>query len=127
MVWLRRRIGLLLFLHNVMQIFVAADRRYRPLYNRAVGTQIATQLQLAGYRPGSGIPVVLLSVGGGGSVDGRGRNRPPVEPATHVGPRSYISPSTLLPDGRSHLDRTTDTVLAIVRADRGATAVDPPV
>jgi hypothetical protein len=30
--WLRRHAGLLLFLHNVMQIFVAADRRYRPLY-----------------------------------------------------------------------------------------------
>ncbi|MEJ8672219.1 hypothetical protein WKI71_39405 [Streptomyces sp. MS1.AVA.1] len=29
--WLRRRVGLLLFLHNVMQIFVAADHRYRPL------------------------------------------------------------------------------------------------
>lgn len=40
--WLRRRIGLLLFLHNVMQTFVAADHRYRPLYNRAVGSQIAT-------------------------------------------------------------------------------------
>jgi len=195
--WLRRRIGLLLFLHNVMQIFVAADRRYRPLYNRAVGTQIATQLQLAGYRPGSGIPVVLLSYSGGaqvatGAVDrlraqlgaplvlilfgafhngandltnaahvhlltsaydrvervgtwlfpqrwpvlrGSAWNRAVragkitvhrLEPATHVGPRSYISPSTFLPDGRSHLDRTTDTVLAIVRADRGATAVDPP-
>ncbi|MFF4033847.1 hypothetical protein ACFYZ2_29530 [Streptomyces sviceus] len=28
--WLRRRVGLLLFLHNVMQTFVAADHRYRP-------------------------------------------------------------------------------------------------
>ena len=66
--WLRRRIGLLLFLHNVMQIFVAADRRYRPLYNRAVGAQIADQLRLAGYRPDSGIPVVLLSYSGGAQV-----------------------------------------------------------
>jgi hypothetical protein len=33
--WLRHHIGLLLFLHNVMQIFVAADHRYRPLYNGA--------------------------------------------------------------------------------------------
>ncbi|MET7695036.1 hypothetical protein ABZT06_45270 [Streptomyces sp. NPDC005483] len=66
--WLRRRIGLLLFLHNVMQVFVAADHRYRPLYNRAVGSQIGTQLQLAGYRPGSGGPVVLLSYSGGAQV-----------------------------------------------------------
>ncbi|WP_399894362.1 hypothetical protein ACGH7X_37180 [Streptomyces sp. BBFR51] len=196
--WLRRRVGLLLFLHNVMQIFVAADRRYRPLYNRAVGSQIATQLRLAGYRPGSGIPVVLLSYSGGaqvatGAVDElRTRLGAPLvlimfgafhngandltrvehvheltsasdrvervgtwmfprrwrllrrsawnraaragkitvhrlDPATHVGPRSYISPSASLPDGRSHLDRTTDTVIAIIRDRRGATvaAQDP--
>ena len=66
--WVRRHIGLLLFLHNVMQIFVAADRRYRPLYNRAVGSQIATELRTAGYRPDSGMPVVLLSYSGGAQV-----------------------------------------------------------
>jgi hypothetical protein len=185
--WLRHHAGLLLFLHNVMQIFVAADRRYRPLYNRAVGTQIGTQLRLAGYRPGCGIPVVLLSYSGGaqvaiGAVDGlRADLRSPIllitlggfhngagdltqachlyqltsaydriervgtwlfperwrlfrrsgwnrarragkvtvhrlDPATHVGPRSYISPEARLPDGRSHLDRTADTVIGLVRA-----------
>ncbi|MFJ4834349.1 hypothetical protein ACIP79_31220 [Streptomyces sp. NPDC088747] len=185
--WLRRRIALLLFLHNVMQIFVAADHRYRPLYNRAVGSQISTQLQLAGYQPGSGIPVVLLSYSGGaqvagGAVDelhaqlpaplllitlggfhngandltraehlhrltsagdriervgtwlfpqrwplfrGSAWNRAEragkvtvhrLDPATHVGPRSYISTTARLPDGRSHLDRTADTVVAIIRA-----------
>ncbi|MGW1888464.1 hypothetical protein [Streptomyces sp. NPDC001970] len=192
-VWLRRRVGLLLFLHNVMQIFVAADHRYRPLYNRAVGSQIATQLRLAGYRPDSGIPVVLLSYSGGaqvatGAVDalhaqlrsplllitlggfhngandlthaehlhqltsaydrvervgtwmfpqrwrlfrGSGWNRARragkitvhrLDPATHLGPRSYISPKALLPDGRSHLDRTTDTVIELIRARHSATA-----
>ncbi|MGV9650538.1 hypothetical protein [Streptomyces sp. NPDC003554] len=192
-VWLRRRVGLLLFLHNVMQIFVAADSRYRPLYNRAVGSQIVTQLRLAGYRPDSGIPVVLLSYSGGaqvatGAVDElRGLLRSPLllitlggfhngsndigraehlhrltskydriervgtwifpqrwrlfrtsawnrarragkitehrlEPATHVGPRSYINPTTLLPDGRSHLDRTADTVIALIRAHHSTAA-----
>lgn len=197
--WLRRRIGLLLFLHNVMQIFVAADRRYRPLYNRAVGSQIATQLELAGYRPDSGTPVVLLSYSGGaqvatGAVDElHTRLRCPVlvitlggfhngandlthaeqvhqltsahdriervgawlfpqrwrllrrsgwnrarragritvhrlDPATHLGPRSYISPEEHLPDGRSHLERTTDTVIALIRARYGAPSVtDGPV
>ncbi|MER5428415.1 hypothetical protein [Streptomyces sp. NPDC002588] len=191
--WLRRHIGLLLFLHNVVQTFVAADHRYRPLYNRAVGSQIATQLRLAGYRPDSGIPVVLLSYSGGaqvatGAVDElytrlhcplllitlggfhngandlahaehlhrltsasdrieqvgswifpqrwrlcrhSGWNRADragkitvhrLDPATHVGPRSYISPTAQLPDGRSHLDRTTDTVIGIIRAHIGATA-----
>ncbi|MEU0645024.1 hypothetical protein [Streptomyces umbrinus] len=184
--WLRRRIGLLLFLHNVMQIFVAADQRYRPLYNRAVGSQISTQLRLAGYRPDSGIPVVLLSYSGGAQVAGgavdelhtqlrsplllitlggfhNGANdltsaehlhrltsasdriervgtwifpqRWPLfrgsawnranragkitvhrlDPATHVGPSSYVSPTAQLPDGRSHLDRTADTVIALIR------------
>ncbi|MEV0800734.1 hypothetical protein AB0I34_23800 [Kribbella sp. NPDC050281] len=184
--WLRRRAGLLLFLHNVMQTFVAADRRYRPLYNRAVGQQIVVQLRLAGYRAGSNIPVVLLSYSGGaqvstGAVDEvhrqlgapvlvimlggfhnganelslvehvyqltsskdriervgtwifpqrwrllrrSGWNRAvragkvtvrTLDPATHVGPRSYISPTATLPDGRSHLDRTTDTVIDLIR------------
>jgi hypothetical protein len=191
--WLRRRIGLLLFLHNVMQIFVAADRRYRPLYNRAVGVQIAHQLRLAGYQLDSGIPVVLLSYSGGAQVatgaveelhtelraplllitvggfhngandltraqhlhrltSGSDRieragiwmfpqrwrlfrrsgwNRADragkitvhrLDPATHVGRRSYISPQALLPDGRSHLDRTADIVIALIRAQRGAMA-----
>ncbi|MEV8376048.1 hypothetical protein AB0P21_25135 [Kribbella sp. NPDC056861] len=191
--WLRRRAGLLLFLHNVMQTFVAADRRYRPLYNRAVGNQIVVQLRLAGYQADSRIPVVLLSYSGGaqvatGAVEelhrqlrapvlvlmlggfhngandlthaehvyqltsasdriervGRwifpqrwrllwrsGWNRAvragkvsahPLDPSTHVGPRSYISPTALLLDGRSHLDRTTETVIEIVREYRVVTA-----
>ncbi|MFI0447504.1 hypothetical protein [Actinomadura sp. 6N118] len=188
--WLRHHIGLLLFLHNVMQIFVAADHRYRPLYNRAVGAQIADQLRHAGYRPDSGIPVVLLSYSGGAQVatgaveELHTRLRAPLllitiggfhngandlsraehlhqltsagdriervgtwifpqrwrlfhrsgwnrahragkitvhrlDPATHLGRRSYISPKAWLPDGRSHLDHTTDTVIALIRAQRG--------
>ena len=196
--WLRRRAGLLLFLHNVMQIFVAADPRYRPLYNRAVGSQIAAQLRLAGYCPGSGTLVVLLSYSGAaqvatGAVDQlhaelgapllvitlgsfhNGDNdlthaehvyqltsgedwiervgtwvfpqrwrlyRPSawnrarragkltvleLDPATHVGPRSYISPTAMLPDGRSHLDRTTETVIALIRARYGTGVADAPM
>ncbi len=186
--WLRRHAGITLFLHNVMQTFVAADRRYRPLYNRAVGAQIADQLRLAGYEPASGIPVVLLSYSGGaqvatGAVEelfaqlraplwlitlggfhngandlshtlrlhrltsakdwierlgiglfphrwrlwrGSAWNRAldagkitvhALDPATHFGPQSYISPTAQLPDGRSHLERTTETVIEIIRGD----------
>ncbi|MFF3438432.1 hypothetical protein [Streptosporangium sp. NPDC002721] len=195
-VWdrLRHRAGLPLFLHNVMQIFVAADRRYRPLYNRAVGAQIAAQLRLAGYREGSGTPVVLLSYSGGAQVatgaveELRAHLRAPLllitvggfhngandltharhlhqltsgldwiertgtwifpqrwrlfrrsgwnrarragkitvhrlDPATHVGPCSYISPEARLPDGRTHLDRTAGTVIALIRAYGGTPAV----
>lgn len=186
--WLRRHVGIALFAHNVMQTFVAADQRYRPLYNRAVSTQIADQLVLAGYGPASGVPVVLLGYSGGAQVAtgaagelftrlraplwvitlggfhnganelrhaihlhrltstndwieqvGMGlfprrwrlwRSSPwnralsarkvtvhRLDPATHVGPQSYISPTARLPDGRSHLDRTTETVIDIIRRD----------
>jgi len=197
--WLRHHIGLLLFLHNVMQIFIASDHRYRPLYNRAVGSQIATQLRLAGYRRNSSTPVVLLSYSGGaqvatGAVDElwsqlrsplwlitlggfhngandithaqhldrltsagdwiervgtwifprrwrllhrSGWNRAEregkitvhrLDPATHIGTRSYISPDTRLPDGRSYLDRTADTVIALIRARHSASvATDDPL
>ncbi|MFI9842074.1 hypothetical protein ACIHFD_33920 [Nonomuraea sp. NPDC051941] len=191
--WLRHRIGLLLFLHNVMQIFVAADHRYRPLYNRAVGTQIVNQLRRAGYQPDSGIPVVLLSYSGGAQVatgaveELHTRLRAPLllitiggfhngandlthadhlhqltsasdwiervsawifpqrwrlfrrsgwnragragkitvhglDPATHMGRRSYISPEARLPDGRSFLDCTVGTVIELIRARCGAPA-----
>ncbi|MFD2026420.1 hypothetical protein [Promicromonospora aerolata] len=185
--WLRHHAGIVLFLHNVMQIFVAADHRYRPLYNRAVGAQ----LRLAGYAADSGIPVVLLSYSGGaqvatGAVDElftelraplwlitlggfhngandlahalhlhrltssndwiervstrlfpeRWRlfrrsawNRAvragkvtvhALDPADHIGPGSYISPTAQLADGRSHLERTTETVIQLIRRDCAA-------
>ncbi|WP_225873220.1 hypothetical protein [Cellulosimicrobium composti] len=66
--WFRRRAGIVLFLHNVVQTFVAADRRYRPLYNDAVGAHVADQLRLAGYRAGTGTLVVLLCYSGGAQV-----------------------------------------------------------
>ncbi|MFC8420390.1 hypothetical protein ACFUN7_05770 [Streptomyces sp. NPDC057236] len=43
-----------------------------------------------------------------------------LDPAPHLGRRSYISPDAYRPDGRSHLDHTTDTVLALIRATRPA-------
>lgn len=193
-VWLRRRIGIVLFLHNVVQVFVAADRRYRPLYNQAVGVQIADQLRQAGYARDSGVPVVLLSYSGGAQVatgaaaELRAQLRAPLiliniggfhsganslagvysvheltsrfdriarvgrwvfpprwrvagfsgwnrairngdvhvhglEPATHVGPLSYISATTTLPDGRTPLERTTQLVVSIIRSDVAALRV----
>lgn len=188
--WLRRRIGIVLFLHNVMQTFVAADRRYRPLYNDAVGEQIVDLLRLAGHPGSGGPPIVLLSYSGGaqvatgavGFIHERLGIRPlliniggfhngandlrhaahvheltsrqdwiqrlgarlflqrwplfstsswngavaagrvtvhMLEPATHVGPSSYISPIAYLPDGRNHLERTTDTVRTLIEAHCG--------
>ena len=192
--WLRRHVGITLLLHNVMQTFVAADRRYRPLYNRAVGTQIADQLRLAGYEPCNGTPVVLLCYSGGAQVatgavkelftqlraplmlitlggfhngandlthalhlyrltstddwieragiglfaqrwrlwrrsawnkalDAGKITGHSLDAATHVGPQSYISQTARLADGRSHLDRTTETVIEIIRRDCTAKAL----
>ena len=186
--WLQRHVGIMLHLHNAMQTFVAADRRYRPLYNQAVGAQIADQLRLAGYAPESGMPVFLLSYSGGAQVatgaieELFAQLRAPLfvitlggfhngandlkhavhlyrltsandwiervgialfpqrwrlcrfsawnramavgkitvhslDPAAHVGPKGYISPTARLADGHSYLDRTTETVIEIIRRD----------
>ncbi|MFI0504529.1 hypothetical protein ACH3WN_17090 [Streptomyces albogriseolus] len=45
-----------------------------------------------------------------------------LDPATHLGRRSSI-PHSRRPDGRSHLEHTTDSVLALVRT---VTAADAP-
>jgi len=193
--WLRHHAGLVLFVYNVVQILVAADARYRPLYNRAVGGQIADQLRRAGYPRGGRTPVALLGYSGGAQVATgavrelsaqlgaplvvillggfhNGANdlagaralhvftsrHDPIErigrwifparwpwarrsawnrarragtvhvhrldPAHHVGPLSYISPTALLPDGRSHLDRTAAEIVRVIRASTTPTA-DP--
>jgi hypothetical protein len=186
--WLKRHVGITLFLHNVMQTFVASDRRYRPLYNRAVSAQIGDQLRLAGYEPNSGVPVVLLCYSGAAQVASGAINelssdlcaplwlimlggfhngandlscachvyrltspndwiekvgaalfpqrwrlfrRSPwnkaldagkitvhsLDPATHVGPKSYISRTARLADGRTYLDRTAETMVGMIRRD----------
>ncbi len=71
---------------------------------------------------------IFLSAGGCAVVaDGTDRRAGKItvhrlDPATHLGPRSYISPTPQPPDGRSYLDRTTDTVIALIRARHSATA-----
>ena len=196
--WLRRHAAITLFVYNVLQTFVAADRRYRPLYDRAVGHQIAAQLRGAGYRPDSGVPIVLLGYSGGAQVaigavhelhaeltapltvitlggfhDGSGDltavrrlhrltsrsdriervgtwifplrwpllrgsawNRARragkitvhrLDPAHHVGPHSYISPQAHLPDGRSYLQRTAETIVDIIRGDADIASGDDRV
>ncbi|MFE6617681.1 hypothetical protein [Streptomyces sp. NPDC057740] len=49
-----------------------------------------------------------------------------LDPATHLGPHSYISPEERLPDGRSHLDRTTATVITLIRARQDEAATTAP-
>lgn len=40
-----------------------------------------------------------------------------LDPATHIGPLSYISPTAKLDDGSSYLDRTTETAVGIIREE----------
>ena len=40
-----------------------------------------------------------------------------LDPVTHIGPLSYISPTARFDDGQSYLDRTTDTVIGIIRQE----------
>ncbi|MDQ1022825.1 hypothetical protein QF035_000407 [Streptomyces umbrinus] len=55
-------------------------------------------------------------------------HRASARPGHSPRPTSYISPDVLLPDGRSYLDRTTDTVIEIVRARHSApAATDGPL
>lgn len=63
-----RRFRVLVFLHNVAQTLVACDRRYQPAYHRAVAGTVLEHLRRSGYRPGSGIPIVLLGYSGGAAV-----------------------------------------------------------
>ena len=187
--WLRHHAALALFVYNVVQILVAADTRYRPLYNRGVGGQIADAAPPRGLRDrgagsrscssataaarrsrparsassrrSSARPVTVVLLGGfhNGANDLRDAvavhqftsDHDPIErigrwifpprwpvarrsawnrarragkvhvhrldPAHHVGPSSYISPTAFLPDGRSYLERTTDEIVRVVRAD----------
>ena len=64
----RTYVALALFVYNVVQILVAADKRYRPLYDRGVGAELTGQLRRAGYPPGSGTPVVLVGYSGGAQL-----------------------------------------------------------
>jgi hypothetical protein len=55
-------------LRNMFQVAVSADRRYGPIYNLGVASEIVKALQQRGYRVGSGKPVTLVGFSGGGQV-----------------------------------------------------------
>lgn len=58
----------LIGMRNVLQVMVAADQRYGPVF--AFGIARATLLSLLrhGYRPGSAVPIFLVGLSGGGAV-----------------------------------------------------------
>ncbi len=57
-----------IFIRNLLQVAVSADRRYGPLYNYGVAREIVRSLLRSGYPIGSGRPVWLMCISGGGQV-----------------------------------------------------------
>ncbi len=55
-------------LRNLFQVAVSADRRYGPIYNLGVASEIIRALESRGYRVGSGKPVTLIGFSGGGQI-----------------------------------------------------------
>lgn len=57
-----------IFIRNLLQVAVSADRRYGPLFNYGVARETVRSLLRAGYPVGSGKPVWLTCISGGGQV-----------------------------------------------------------
>ena len=53
---------------NLLQVLVAADGRYAPIYGRGEARMIVAALLARGYRPASGTPVVIVGYSGGVQV-----------------------------------------------------------
>lgn len=54
--------------YNMLQVWVSADRRYGPMFSLGVARHVWHQLRQAGYRHGSGDPVVLFGWSGGAQI-----------------------------------------------------------
>jgi hypothetical protein len=61
-------LGELVNLRNVIQVLVAADPRYGPIYSWGVAEVIARSLTAHGYQYGSGTPVTLIGYSGGAQI-----------------------------------------------------------
>ena len=53
---------------NLLQVLVAADSRYAPIYGRGETEVIVASLLANGYQPGTGTPIVIVGYSGGVQV-----------------------------------------------------------
>lgn len=60
--------GMVINLRNAWQVAVSADARYGPMYDEGSAELIERALLAAGYRRGSGAPVLLVGYSGGGQI-----------------------------------------------------------
>jgi hypothetical protein len=61
-------LSLLIHMRNVFQVMISADHRYGPIFNHGAARVIEEALARAGYRQGSGAPVIILGYSGGGQI-----------------------------------------------------------
>lgn len=61
-------LGRLVSLRNLLQVMVALDPRYSPIYGFGVARLVLKELAGAGYRPGGAAPVTLLGLSGGAQI-----------------------------------------------------------
>ncbi|WP_035984806.1 CAAX amino protease [Leptolyngbya sp. KIOST-1] len=61
-------LAFLVNLRNVFVVWVSADQRYGPIYNRGTAQVIYNSLINHGYQPGSGVPITLIGFSGGGQI-----------------------------------------------------------
>lgn len=61
-------INALINLRNLLQVLVAMDSRYGPLYGHGQAQLVLDSLVQSGYRPGSGAPVTLIGYSGGAQI-----------------------------------------------------------
>lgn len=61
-------VGMLINLHNIIQILTAADRRYGPLFNQGVAEVIVNGLIRHGYSPEANAPILIIGYSGAGQV-----------------------------------------------------------
>lgn len=58
----------LINIRNIYQVLVSADHRYGPIFSQGAARAIVSALYNAGFRPGSGAPIVIVGYSGGAQV-----------------------------------------------------------
>ena len=64
----RKRVGFLINLRNLFQVFVAADDRYGTFFHQGTASVMIEKLLEIGYDPNSNIPISIIGYSGGGQV-----------------------------------------------------------
>lgn len=100
---------------NLLQVLVAADGRYAPIYGRGEARMIVDALLANGYRPGSGAPIVIIGYSGGvqvGLVTVPFLKRALNAPITMISLAGIMAsePGMLQLEHLHHLEATTDRI-----------------